>query len=58
MSPRQSVESECGRRGRAAVVAGCIDVLDGRGVDEELVVIRPWPPHAQAAPPSKERSVI
>ena len=38
MSPRQSVAAECERRGRASVVAGCIDLLDGRGADDTLIV--------------------
>jgi hypothetical protein len=28
-TPRQRVEAECARRGRAAVVAGCVRLLDG-----------------------------
>jgi HEAT repeat protein len=38
MTPRQSVESECERRGRRAVVTGCADILQGRDVDDGLVV--------------------
>lgn len=38
MTPRQSVEAECARRGHAAVVAGCVDLLSGRDVDDALVV--------------------
>lgn len=36
-SPRKSIDNECARRGRAAVVAGCVDLLTGRDCDEELV---------------------
>jgi hypothetical protein len=36
-SPRASIEAECGRRGRAAVVAGCADLLLGNDVDAELL---------------------
>jgi hypothetical protein len=38
VTPRQSVESECERRGRSAVIAGCVDVLEGRDVDDAFVV--------------------
>jgi hypothetical protein len=38
LTPRQSIESECGRRGRAAVVDGCTRLLAGADVDERLVV--------------------
>jgi hypothetical protein len=38
MTPRQSVAAECERRGIGPVVAGCIDLLDGRGADDTLIV--------------------
>jgi len=38
MSPAQSVRAECGRRGRDAVVAGCIGLLGGEGADDELLL--------------------
>jgi HEAT repeat protein len=38
MTPRQSIESECERRGRRAVSRGCVDLLEGRDVDDELVL--------------------
>lgn len=38
MSPRESIEGECARRGTDAVVAGCIDLLRGREADEALVL--------------------
>lgn len=37
-APLASVEAECDRRGRDAVVAGCIAILDGTAVDESLVM--------------------
>lgn len=53
MTPRQSVEQECGRRGTAEVVAGCITLLEGGDADYALVyaiggpvadaVLRPHP---------------
>jgi hypothetical protein len=39
MTPRQSVEAECARRGKPALVAGCVALLERRGgVDDGLVV--------------------
>jgi hypothetical protein len=38
ISPRQSVEAECGRRGRDEVVNGCIALLDGRPADDTLIL--------------------
>ncbi len=39
LTPRQSVAAECQRRGKPAVVSGCIDLLQGRhDVDDTLVV--------------------
>ena len=37
-SPRQRIGAECERRGPDAVVRGCVDLLNGRVVDEELIV--------------------
>jgi hypothetical protein len=37
MTPRESVAAECGRRGAGAVVSGCVDLLEGREVDDGLV---------------------
>jgi HEAT repeat protein len=37
VTPRHSVEAECGRRGRRAVVAGCIDLLEGDYTDDNLL---------------------
>jgi HEAT repeat protein len=39
LTPRQSVTAECQRRGTAAVVAGCIALLEGRDdADDQLVL--------------------
>ncbi len=39
MTPRQSIAAECQRRGKAAVVSGCIDLLQGcPGVDDALLL--------------------
>lgn len=35
---RESVEQECANRGKEAVVAGCIDLLDGRDTDAVLIL--------------------
>ncbi len=37
LTPRQSIELECARRGEADVVACCAELLAGRDVDDELV---------------------
>ena len=45
LTPRQSVAAECQRRGKPAVVSGCIDLLQGRhDVDDTLVVALGGPP--------------
>ena len=38
LTPRQSIEAECARRGKDAVVAGCVDLLAGREADPDLVI--------------------
>jgi HEAT repeat protein len=38
MTPRRSVEAECARRGKPAVISGCIDLLEGREVDDDLIL--------------------
>jgi hypothetical protein len=39
LTPRQSVAAECERRGKGAVVAGCIDLLQGcQGTDDALLI--------------------
>ena len=37
MTPRESVQGECQRRGEDVVVAGCLAILTGRNVDERLL---------------------
>jgi len=44
--PRASIEAQCRRRGRAAVVAGCVELLAGRDADPELVLALGGPPAA------------
>jgi hypothetical protein len=46
MTPRQNVTAECARRGRAAVIAGCIGLLDGTGADDGLIIALGGPPAA------------
>ena len=43
-TPRQSIEQECARRGREAVVAGCMDLINGGDSDAELVLALGGPP--------------
>jgi hypothetical protein len=43
-TPRQSVEDECARRGSAAVVAGCVDLLNGKPADDDLILALGGPP--------------
>jgi hypothetical protein len=38
LTPRQSVEIECARRGVAQVVAGCVALLQGQEVDDVLLL--------------------
>jgi hypothetical protein len=38
LTPRQSVEIECARRGTAKVVAGCIALLQGEDVDDDFIL--------------------
>ena len=38
LTPRQSVELECMRRGRGQVVDGCVELLCGRDVDDDLIM--------------------
>ncbi len=44
MSPRESIEAECARRGQGSVVAGCVALLAGREADAELIVALGGPP--------------
>jgi HEAT repeats len=43
VTPRDSVRGECQRRGEDAVVAGCLDILTGRDVDERLLRVLAGP---------------
>jgi HEAT repeat protein len=43
-TPRQSVEMECARRGRQALVDGCCLLLDGDDFDAGLIVALGGPP--------------
>ncbi len=43
-TPKQSVEQECERRGRPAVVKGCVALLHGKPVDDELILALGGPP--------------
>ncbi len=38
MTPKQSVEEECSRRGKTAFVMGCIALIEGRPADDGLVI--------------------
>jgi hypothetical protein len=38
LTPRQSIERECGRRGKSAVVAGCRALVRGDQVDARLLL--------------------
>ena len=48
LTPRQSVAAECERRGKAAVVAGCIGLLQGRQDTDDALLIALAGPAAQA----------
>jgi len=43
-TPKQSVEQECDRRGLLAVVEGCVALLNGESVDDELILALGGPP--------------
>ncbi len=48
LTPRQSIAAECQRRGKPALVSGCIDLLQGRhDIDDSLLLALGGPP-AQA----------
>lgn len=44
MTPRQSIEQECARRGVEAVVSGCLSLLEGRPADDDLILALGGPP--------------
>ncbi len=39
VTPRQGIEAECRRRGKLAVVSGCIDLLEGREDNPRLKMV-------------------
>lgn len=41
-TPRQNIEAERERRGRNAVVTGCIRLLGGQAADAELIIALGW----------------
>lgn len=53
-TPRASIEAECARRGRAAVVEGCRELLRGGVVDADLVVALAGPSAARWLDPGRE----
>jgi len=38
MTPQQSIEAECARRGASALIAGCIRLIDGQDADAALMM--------------------
>ena len=44
MTPKQSVEAECARRGTVAVVTGCAALLSGEDADDALIIALAGPP--------------
>jgi HEAT repeat protein len=44
LKPRERIDAECKRRGKDALVAGCIALLEGRETDGELLVALGGPP--------------
>lgn len=44
LKPRERIEAECARRGKAAFVAGCIALLEDRDTDGDLIVALGGPP--------------
>lgn len=47
-SPRESIAAECARRGKDAVVAGCIELVRGEQSDPDLLrgLLWSWDPRA------------
>lgn len=54
VTPRESIERECGRRGHEAFVSGCLALLAGREVDPELILALGGPGSARWADPQEE----
>jgi hypothetical protein len=44
VTPRESIEAECARRGKDAVVAGCVQLILGDDTDAALIVALGGPP--------------
>jgi hypothetical protein len=38
ITPKQSIADECQHRGRAKLIAGCIDLHEGRSADDDLLL--------------------
>lgn len=57
-APRDRIEAECVRRGRPAVIAGCVRLIHGDDADAGLIVVLGGP-HARqllaAGPPPEQR---
>jgi len=47
LTPRQSIAAECHRRGRPALVSGCIDLLQGRQDVDDLLLLALGGPAAE-----------
>lgn len=43
VTPKQSIDAECARHGRAKLVAGCVAILEGRLVDDDLLIVLAGP---------------
>ncbi len=43
MTPRQSVEGECARRGTRDVVTKCVAILSAKDIDEEILLVLAGP---------------
>ena len=43
-TPKESVQAECARRGKPAVVEGCIALVESRAADPQLIVALGGPP--------------
>jgi len=43
LTPRQSIEIECQRRGEKAVARECVAILSGRGIDEAILRVLAGP---------------
>jgi len=56
VTPQQSVVAECARRGKPAVVSGCIQILEGRGFDDALLLALAGP-HARLVRAGREGGI-